>query len=412
MAQAFASLLELNGLLRSGAVKARGVIREAARQLEAEAAPGGAVRHILLGPAMETARGVERELKRGRTRGMLQGAPFGVSELLQTARRAPVWDPQTPPLEVEDATAVSRLRGARAAPLALLASPALGGIAECLGAVESACARVVSRGLLPFAVSVDFNGNVLRAALRQGCWALRPTFGTVSGFGTAPLSWTLGAVSVVARTPEDCGHVLAAMSGGDSRCPHSPGKTFRFAPEYARPVRGLRVADAGADAKLRAWLERQGAILTAAMKPEGLPLEILQIIIAAEAGEVLEQELARYGQCQDYLAQARELTAFEYLRAMRLRRALQYWYHSALTETDALVLPGKLWTPTSSEGGESGDSLHWFAAALLAGGPILVCGGAGGSLPAFCLAGRAGAENTLLRLAGALAQGAPLSEKS
>lgn len=412
MAQAFASLLELNGQLRSGAVKARAVVREAARLLEAEAGPGGAVRRILLSEAMGPARAVERELKRGRTRGVLQGAPFGVSELLQTARRAPVWDPQAPPQEVEDATAVSRLRSARAAPLALLASPAFGGIAEGFSASEDACALIVSRGILPFAVSLDFNGNVLRAALRQGCWALRPTFGTVSGFGTAPLSWTVSAVSVVARTPDDCGHVLAAMSGGDGRCPHSPGRTFRFAPEYARPVRGLRVADAGAEAGLRAWFERQGAVLTTAPKPEGLPLEILHAVIAAEAGEALEQELAQCAQCQHYLAQARELTAFEYLRAMRLRRTLQDWYASALAEADAVVLPAGQWTMTEPEGGENGEPRQWFAAALLAGAPILACGAGGGSLPAFCLAGRAGAENTLLRLAGAVAQGEPLPEKS
>ncbi len=406
MAQAYASLLELNGLLRSGAVKARDIVREAARLLEAEAGPDGAVRRILLDEAMEAARGVERELKRGRTRGVLQGAPFGVSELLQTARRPPAWDPQTPPREAEDAAAVSRLRGARAAPLALLASPAFGGIAEGFGAREDACARVVSRGLLPFAVSLDFNGNVLRAALRRGCWALRPTFGTVSGFGSAPLSWTLGAVSVLARTPEDCGHVLAAMSGGDSRCPHSPGRTFRFVPQYARPVRGLRVADAGAEAGLRAWLERQGAVLAAAQKPQALPLEILHAVTAAEAGEALEQELARCGQCQHFLAQARELAAFEYLRAMRLRRSLLDWYNLALAEADVLVLPAEPWAMAEPEKGENGAPQQWVATALLAGAPILVWGGGGPrGLPAFGLTGRAGAENTLLRLAGALAQG-------
>ncbi len=411
MAQAFASLLELNGLLRSGSVKARAVIREAARRLEAEAGPGGAVRSVFLKDALEAARGVERELKRGRTRGILQGAPFGVSELLQTARRAPVWDPHAPPQEVEDAAAVSRLKSARAAPLALLASNAFGGIAEGFGASEDACGLVVSRGLLPFAVSLDFSGNVLRAALRRGCWALRPTFGTVSAYGTAPLSWTLGAVSVVARTPEDCGHVLAAMSGGDSRSPYSPGRTFRFAPEYARPVRGLSVA--GAEAGLRTWLERHGAVLTAAPKPQGLPLEILETVIAAETGEVLEQELAQCGQCQRFLDQARELTAFEYLRAMRLRQALRDWYNSALAGADVIVLPGGPRILAGPEGGEGNAPQQWLATALLAGAPIIACGGSREQhLPAFCLTGRAGAENTLLRLAGAVAEGAPLSEKS
>lgn len=413
MAQAYASLLELNGLLRSGSVKARGLIREAARALEAEAGPGGAVRRILTEEAMEAASAVERELKRGRTRGILQGAPFGVSELLQMARRVPVWDPQAQEKQVEDAAAVSRLRGARAAPLVLLASPVLGGVADGLGATEDACAGVVSRGLLPFAISLDFNGNVLRGALRRGCWALRPTFGTVSGFGTAPLSWTMGAVSVVARTPDDCGHVLAAMSGADSRCAHSPGRTFRFAPEYARPLRELRVADAGAEAGLRARIERSVAGVTAAQKPPGLPLEILEVVIAAEAGEALETELAQTGQSQQYLGQARGLTAFEYLRAMRLRSALQDWYNAALAEVDAVVFSVGRWAAGEPEAGGDGVQNEWLVSALLAGAPILACGGGGGrGLPAFCLTGRAGAENTLLRLAAALAQGAPSSEKS
>ncbi len=413
MARAFTSLLDLNGLLRSGSVKARGLVQEAARALEAEAGPGGAVRLIFLEEAVDAARAVERELKRGRTRGILQGAPFGVSELLQTARRAPVWDPETQAQDVEDAAAVSRLRSARAAPLALLASPAFGGVADGLGASEDACAAVVSRGLLPFAISLDFNGNVLRGALRRGCWALRPTFGTVSGFGTAPLSWTLGAVSVIARTPDDCGHVLAAMSGADSRCAHSPGRTFRFAPEYARPARGLRAADAGAEAGLRARLERSVAGVTAAQKPPGMPLEILEVVIAAEAGEALEAELAQTGQSRQYLEQARGLTAFEYLRAMRLRRALQDWYNAVLAEVDAVVFSVGRWVAGEPE--ESGESVakEWFAAALLAGAPVLACGGVSEhGLPGFCLTGRAGAENTLLRLAAALAQGAPPSEKS
>lgn len=413
MAQAYASLLELNGLLRSGSVKARGLIREAARALEAEAGPGGSVRRILTEEAMEAARAVERELKRGRTRGILQGAPFGVSELLQTARCAPVWDSQAQEKEVEDAAAVSRLRGARAAPLAVLASPALGGVADGLAAGEDVCAGMVARGLLPFAISLDFNGNVLRGALRRGCWALRPTFGTVSGFGAAPLSWTMGAVSVVARTPDDCGHVLAAMSGADSRCAHSPGRSFRFAPEYVRPLRDLRVADAGAEAGLRARIERSIAGVTAAQKPPGLPLEILEVVIAAEAGEALEAELAQAGQFRQYLEEARRLTAFEYLRAMRLRGALRDWYNAALAEVDAVVFSVGRWAAGEPEAGGDGVQNEWLVSALLAGAPILACGGGGGrGLPAFYLTGRAGAENTLLKLASALAQGAPTSEKS
>lgn len=411
MAQGFASLLELNGLLRAGKIRARDLLRQAARDLQAEAGPGGAVRLLFLDEAMDAARGVERELKRGRTRGILQGAPFGVSELLQTTGRAPSWDPGADPRGVEEAAAVRRLRSARAIPLALVAAEAFGGLAAGLRASEDACATLIARGLLPFAVSLDFNGNVLRAALRRGCWAMRPAFGTISGFGAAPLTWTLSAVAVLARAPDDCGHVLAAMSGGDSRCAHSPGRTFHFAPEYARPPRDLRVADAGAGAEAREALERCGAAVTAAAKPQGLAVDILEVVIAAEACEALEDELAASAQGLEYLEQARQLSAFEYLRAMRLRRGLQEWFYSSLQDVDAVIFAAEPQAVQEPENGGSAAVIEWLATALLAGAPVIAFGG-GHGLPAFCLTGRAGSENTILRLAGAMAAGAPGSEKS
>lgn len=406
MAPASASLLELNGRLRSGEVKTRDLVRSAAASLRALAAPEGPVRHVFEREAMQAAGAVERELKRGRTRGILQGAPFGVSELLQTAGRAPFWNPAIPPAQAEDAAAVSRLRGARAIPLAVLASPALGGVAQGFATSEAACAGLVSRGLLPFAVSLDFNGNVLRAALQQGCWALRPSFGMISGFGTAPLSWTLASVSVLARTPEDCGHAAAAMSGSDSRCPHSPGRAFRFAPEYARPPRELAVLGAGCPPSVRQAFQASGAAWSEAPVPGEDPTDILEVVLAAEAGEALQDELAESAQGREYLAQAQEIGAMDYLRAMRLRRALQDWLYQTLAGADAVVIPADLQEITGFAPGSG--ALAWFVTALLAGAPVIACGaGREQGLPAFCIAGRAGSENTLLRLAEAIRENPP-----
>lgn len=397
MAQVMGSLLDLNGRLRSGSMKARDLIRQAVRLLEPDRAPAGPVLRILEREALEAARGVERELSRSRTRGILQGAPFGVSELLQIAGHAPFWEADAPPRQVEDAAAVSRLRGARAIPLALLACPALGGAAFGRLAGGDPCAAPVARRQLPFAIGLDFRGNVLRSALRHRCWALRPTFGAVSGFGTAPVSWTVGAVTVVANAPEDCGQVLSAMSGGDSRCPHSPGRAFRYAPQYVRPPQELRVLDGGMPAAVRSVFEKSSVALQAAPQPRGFPEEILDVAIAAEAGEALEDELAASAEGKQYLHQALGLTAFDYLRAMRLRRALQDWYNETLAGAGALVFSAEPLVVTDGEAVP--EPRAWFAAALAAGAPLLVFGGGERRLPAFCLTGRAGAENTLMRLA-------------
>lgn len=394
MSAAFVSLLELNGRLRSGAVKAREVAREAARGLKAEAGAGGAVRMLLEDEAVRAARDVERELERGRTRGLLQGAPFGVSELLQTAGRAPLWDGSPDVRLAPDAAAMERLRRARALPLAVLASPPLGGVAEGFSAAETPCASVVARGLLPFAISEDFNGNVLRAALRQGCCALRPTFGTVNGAGAAPLGWTLGAVSAFARTAEDCGHVLAGMSGSGAGCAHSPGRTFRFAPQYARGPEGLRVlVVAGAAERVK----KSGAEILAAPVPAEPCAEILEVLSAAEAAEALEEELEALEEGRQLLAAAREVSASDYIRAMRWRRSLQEWYAQAFANADlAWIGPGGSGDLESWRDGEDVPAgVQWLSAAILAGAPVLACGGR----EPFCVTGRPNAENQLLRFA-------------
>lgn len=410
MAQAQASLLDLNGLLRSGSVKARDVIREAVQALKAEGARDGSVRQILEREAMSAARGVERELSRGRTRGILQGAPFGVSELLQVSGRPPFWNADVHPRQAEDAAAVSRLRGARAIPLALLSSPPPGA-EEFWRSGADPCAAVVGRRLLPFAIGLDFNGNVLRSALRHGCWALRPTFGTVSGFGTAPASWTLAAVTAVAGTPEDCGHVLSAMSGGDSRCFHSPGRTFRFVPQYARLSHKLLAAEGAAVPELLTALGKMGAAVESAPRPKGFSRDILEIILAAEACEAMEDEMASAAEGREILEQARELTAFDYLRAMRLRREVQEWFNEALAGSDAVIFPAASLAEPEPETEADAGPQEWLATALIAGAPVVAFGG-GRGLPAFCLTGRAGAENPLLKLAAVIRDAASPTEKS
>lgn len=402
MAALFTSLLELNGRLRSGAAKAREVAREAARALGGEVRQSGAARAVLEDEAMRAAKDAERELKRGRTRGLLQGAPFGASELIQLAGRAPVWDGSSDPRKAADAAAVERLRRARALPLAVLASAPLGGVAEGFGAEETPCASVVGRGLLPFAVSVDFNGNVLRAALRQGCYALRPTFGTVSGYGAAPLGWTLGAVSVLARTAADCGHVLAAMSGGDARCGHSPGRAFRFAPEYARAPQALRVMAAGGAAQAASGVQKTGAAILQAPEPGEPCMELLEVLVAVEAAEAFEADLEGSESGRRFLAGAQEVNAALYIRAMRLRRKLQEWYAQAFADADLAWIDCDAGTAGAGWTGEEGASpaARWLAAAILAGAPVLACGVGGG--PRFCLAGRPGAENQMLRFAMAV----------
>jgi glycosyltransferase involved in cell wall biosynthesis len=84
---------------------------------------------------------------------------------------------------------------------------------------------------------------------------------------------------------------------------------------------------------------------------------------------------------------------------MRLRREVQEWFNEALAGSDAVIFPAASLTEPETEA-DAGPQ-DWLATALIAGAPVVAFGG-GGGLPAFCLTGRAGAENPLLKLAAAL----------
>ncbi len=401
----FASLADLNGALRAGRLRARELVRAAARALEPETKPGGLVRELLEDEALRIARDVERELGRGRTRGLLQGAPFAVSEAVTPAGRRPWWNAGADPRRVEDAAVVSRLRGAKAVPLAVAASPPLGGLVAGQAAAENGCAALVARRLAPFALAVDFNGNVLRGALTQGCCALRPTFGLASAFGLAPLGWTLATAAVLAGNAEDCGTVLARISGGDSRSPHSPGRAFHYAPQYARSPEQIRVAVAQGSEPLAAAVQNLRAP-SAEFPATDLPATaIVETILAAEAGEALEDLVAGFPEGRAWLEDAQSLTAFDYLRAMRLRRMAQDWFAAAAERVDVMVLS---WhrhehSPLAMEPEDSHAPCllcETLSVALLAGAPVYASAVRGGLR--FLAIARPGAENTLLRLASAL----------
>ncbi|MGB9609978.1 MAG: amidase family protein, partial [Bryobacteraceae bacterium] len=387
----------------------------ASRLLEEEVRRG-TVRELLESEALRTARDVERELNRGRTRGLLQGAPFAVSETIAVAGRPAPWNPEINDLRRhEDAAVVERLRRARALLLAVAVSPPIGGVTEGPAAVETACASLVARRLAPFALAADFNGNVLRAALEQGCCALRPTFSLTSGYGVAPLGWTLATAAVLATNAADCGTVLASMSGGDLRSPSSPGRAFRFAPQYAPRPEQMRVALTPGGDLLRAWLTRARVTLVDLPAVDLPPWDVLETILAAEAGEAFADLLEALPAGREFLSEARSLTAFDYLHAMRLRRKIQEWLSAVFEMADILVLS---WDPRHAhstqalvENGGDCRTCDMLAAAVLAGAPVFASGCNG--RPRFCMIVRPWSENTMLRLAASLdsiSPGAPTGQ--
>jgi aspartyl-tRNA(Asn)/glutamyl-tRNA(Gln) amidotransferase subunit A len=175
------------------------------------------------------------------------------------------------------------------------------------------------------------------------------------------LSWTLDKLGPFARSAEDCGLILQTIAGKDSNDPGSAGKSFYYTPQYARPMKDLRVGYAPAD--FAEWAEPAtrpafeaaiGVLKASGMqfvetKLPDLPYgAALSTILAGEMGSIFEtliasgkvEELADKPQIAGLKASL-ELPAKDYLKAMRLRRLMQEEVGKLFGSVDVLLAPGR-----------------------------------------------------------------------
>ncbi len=83
--------------------------------------------------------------------------------------------------------------------------------------LKSATHEIVKSGEAKAAVALDVNGSVLRGTAVTGMVSVKPTYGTVSRFGTIPVACSGETVSVVANNTSDCEEVLKAIAGHDDK---------------------------------------------------------------------------------------------------------------------------------------------------------------------------------------------------
>lgn len=76
---------------------------------------------------------------------------------------------------------------------------------------------ILANGEADAVVSLDVNGATRRIAAQNDLVSIKPTYGTVSRYGTIPVVCSGESVSVLAKKSDDCKEVLAAISGYDSK---------------------------------------------------------------------------------------------------------------------------------------------------------------------------------------------------
>ena len=447
----FATIGELNTRLKAKEFSAVELVRAFARRLEQLGPRYNALALPLTEVAIRRAEEVDKDLKKERYRGLLQGIPFGAKDLLSYAGHPTTWGARPYAAQVFDytATALQKLEKTGAVLVGKLAMVELAGgggyrfaaasmfgpglnpwdRARWSGGSSSGSVSAVAAGLVSFALGSETSGSILTPAAFCGVTGLRPTYGLVSRHGAMPLSWTMDKIGPMCRSAEDCGLVLAAIAGGDSADPGSAHKSFYYTPQYFRPVKDLRIGYAPVDFaewaepaarpafdQARAAIRETGAQLAEVKLPDLPYTALTSTIIPAEGASVFEDLIA--GGKVDQLADAKQIaglkaaldiSANDYLKAMRIRTIVQQKIRRIFADVDVLVAPSRFGpapkitdpldkheTPTPKEAG----LCALIPAGNLAGLPALSlpCGFAGGLPLAIQLVGPAFSENVLLAL--------------
>ncbi len=455
----FATLTELNRRLKAREFSAVELARAFCGRLEKLGPRYNALALSLRDSALDRARDVDGEIKRGRFRGPLQGVPFAVKDLLSVAVKPTTWGarPYANQRFAYDATVVKKLTGAGAPLIGKLSMVELAGaggyryasasltgpglnpwdVTRWSGGSSSGSATAVAAGLVPFAIGSETSGSILTPCAYCGVTGLRPTYGLVSRYGAMALSWTMDKIGPICRSAEDCGYVLREMAGGDSEDPSSAGKSFYYTPQFARKMSDLRVGFAPVDSAEWADATARPAFAAAIEAIRGLGVKMVETalpdlpyvpvantIISAEASAAFEPliESGRVEQLADErqiagLRAGLEIAAKDYLKAMRIRSLMRTELKKLFMQVDVLVSPSRFGAatkldepldgpPQSATGSRPRGLRNLMGAGNLAGLPALSlpCGFAGGLPVAIQLVGRAFTENTIIAL-GAAFQG-------
>ena len=403
--------------------------------------------------ALRKAKDVDRAFKLDRVHSPLQGIPYGAKDLLAVKGKPTTWGakPYAGQVFKEDAQVIELLEKAGAIligklsmvelaggggyrfPSASLTGPGLNpwDRARWSGGSSSGPGSATAAGLVTFSIGSETSGSILTPSAYCGITGLRPTYGLVSRRGAMALSWTLDKIGPMCRSAEDCALVLSVIAGNDYEDPGSAGKSFHYAPQFARKPEEITIGyapidfDETVDASTRAGFQDALKVV----KSLGMSMKEVEIpdfpygaltgtIIAAESASIFEElirsgrvdELADHRQAQGLKA-GLDIPAIDYLRAMRVRALVQQAFRDMFFDVDFLLAPAR-----NTVASKIGDRLDGggapatppksrglsglIPAGNLAGLPAisLPCGFATGLPIAISLVGRPFYENQLIAI--------------
>jgi aspartyl-tRNA(Asn)/glutamyl-tRNA(Gln) amidotransferase subunit A len=327
--------------------------------------------------ALKSARESEARWRKGEPKGLLDGVPVSIKDLLltrgwPTLRGSRTIDPRGP--WQDDAPCAARLREHGAVLLGKTTTPEFGwkGVTDSPltgitrnpwdpkltpGGSSGGAAAALAAGMGPLAVGTDGGGSIRIPCAFTGLFGLKPSFGRVPAWPLSPFG-TVAHVGPMTRTVADAALMLNVISLPDARdwfaLPHDP-RDYRVGLDDG--VKGLRIAfseDLGyakVDPEIRA-LARKAAGAFADLgarveaKDPGFPdqQEVFTKhwfpgAAALLNGIALEQRRLIDPGLRDVASQGARIRALDYLDAAQKRGALGVLMNRFHETCDLLVTP-------------------------------------------------------------------------
>lgn len=246
------------------------------------------------------------------------------------------------------------------------------------GGSSSGSGASVAARLAFGALGSDTGGSVRVPSALCGLTGLKTTFGRVSRFGAMPLCPSLDTIGPLARSAEDCAHLLAAIAGFDAADPASSREPVSdYVAGLSAPAGDLRIGicrdwiGRNADPEVaRAVLEAAGLLASLGAKLVEVPppdvdllcahcMVVMQAEASAQHARWMRERPGDYSRVvRARLESGFAIPAATYLETLRLRAgALEEFCSGTLASADLYLLPAMgIRAPTLEQTGPRGGA--------------------------------------------------------
>lgn len=336
--------------------------------------------------ALEGARRAHGEIRSGTNRGVLQGVPVAIKDVIDVAGMRTTCHSRIliENTAAADSEVARRLRRAGAIILGKLSTHefATGGPSFDLpfpparnpwnkdhhpGGSSSGAGTGLAAGFFPLAVGTDSGGSIRHPASACAVVGLKPTYGRVSLRGVFPLTFSLDHAGPLARTVGDCALMLDVIAGHDPADPASVAvPADDFGAGLAEGLEGLRIGfvrhfhevDKIAHPEVADALESAAGLLSAhGAQLVDVSLSSLEaysavnsIILRSEAWSIhspwLRARPGDYGElARQRLMSGAFVTVGDYVAAQRFRHELVQEVERAFCDVDVLLVASSMDPP-------------------------------------------------------------------